>query len=120
MVCKEAKCDKNPSDTSLEEMDSLGAPNCRLPTHNWPQSLITTSFAVLPLCEPTFSMALTTFILSSPDTCPKTTCLPSSHCVFTVQRKNWEPFVFGPAFAIDRMPGPVCFSVKFSSANFCP
>merc|ERR1719229_1238234 len=51
---------------------------------------------------------------------PKTTCFPSSQAVFTVQRKNWEPFVFGPAFAIDKIPGPVCFRVKFSSANLSP
>ena len=31
-----------------------------------------------------------------------------------------EPFVFGPAFAMERTPGPVCFSVKFSSANLAP
>ena len=51
---------------------------------------------------------------------PKTTCLPSSHAVLTVQMKNWEPLVPGPALAIERMPGPVCFSLKFSSANFSP
>eukprot|EP00429_Kryptoperidinium_foliaceum_P076945 CAMPEP_0176224642 /NCGR_PEP_ID=MMETSP0121_2-20121125/21357_1 /TAXON_ID=160619 /ORGANISM="Kryptoperidinium foliaceum, Strain CCMP 1326" /LENGTH=59 /DNA_ID=CAMNT_0017563897 /DNA_START=31 /DNA_END=210 /DNA_ORIENTATION=- len=51
---------------------------------------------------------------------PKTTCLPSNHAVFTVHKKNWEPLVFGPAFAMDKMPGPVCLSVKFSSANLAP
>ena len=35
---------------------------------------------------------------------PKTTCLPSSQSVLTVQRKNCEPLVPGPALAIDRMP----------------
>ena len=34
--------------------------------------------------------------------------------------KTCEPFVFGPALAIERMPGPVCLSLKFSSANFSP
>ena len=29
--------------------------------------------------------------------------------------KNWEPFVFGPAFAMDKRPGLVCFFWKFSS-----
>ena len=29
--------------------------------------------------------------------------------------KNCEPFVFLPAFAIERIPGPVCLSLKFSS-----
>lgn len=37
-----------------------------------------------------------------------------------VHRKNCDPFVFGPALAMDRIPGPVCFKVKFSSANFSP
>ena len=37
------------------------------------------------------------------------------HGVLSVQMKNWEPFVFGPAFAMERMPGPVCFKVKFCS-----
>merc|ERR1719473_2419275 len=46
---------------------------------------------------------------------PKTTCLPSSQSVLTVHKKNWEPFVLGPALAIDRIPGPVCFRIKFSS-----
>ena len=35
--------------------------------------------------------------------------------VCTVHRKNWEPLVPGPALAMDRMPSPVCFSVKFSA-----
>ena len=26
--------------------------------------------------------------------------------------------VLGPAFAMDKMPGPVCFRMKFSSPNF--
>merc|ERR1719477_231441 len=32
--------------------------------------------------------------------------------VLAVQRKNWEPLVLGPALAMDRIPGPVCFRVK--------
>lgn len=68
---------------------------------------------------------------------PKTTCLPSNHEVFSVQMKNWEPllkrmlgiaktsgggciYVLGPALAMERIPGPVCFRVKFSSLNFSP
>ena len=43
---------------------------------------------------------------------PNTTCLPSSHSVLTVQMKNCDPLVLGPAFAIERIPGPVCFSCK--------
>lgn len=42
------------------------------------------------------------------------------HSVLAVQMKNWEPFVLGPALAIDRIPGPVCFRMKFSSGNFSP
>ena len=38
-------------------------------------------------------------------TWPKTTCLPSSHWVLAVQRKNWEPLVFGPALAMESTPG---------------
>jgi len=30
--------------------------------------------------------------------------------VSAVQRKNWDPLVLGPAFAMDKIPGPVCFS----------
>ena len=79
---------------------------------------MTTGLAVLPDWEPTASMALTT---SMPlVTVPKTTCLPSSQSVLTVQRKNCEPFVPGPALAIERTPGPVCLSWKFSSANLAP
>merc|ERR1711933_438985 len=84
----------------------------------WPQSAMTTALAVLPDCEPTPSIF---FTISMPSvTLPKTTCLPSSHAVLTVHRKNCEPLVLGPAFAMERMPGPVCFNVKFSSANLAP
>ena len=30
------------------------------------------------------------------------------HAVLTVQRKNWEPLVPGPALAMERTPAPVC------------
>ncbi len=73
-----------------------------------PQSVTTTGWDVFPLVEPTDSTVFTT---SMPlVTLPKTTCLPSSHGVFSVQRKNWLPLVPGPALAIERMPGPVCLS----------
>lgn len=42
------------------------------------------------------------------------------HGVLAVQMKNWDPLVFGPALAMDRMPSSVCFRVKFSSANLLP
>ena len=53
-------------------------------------------------------------------TSPKTTCLPSSQLVITVVMKNWEPLVFGPAFAMDRRSGLSCLSLKFSSLNLAP
>jgi hypothetical protein len=52
---------------------------------------------------------------------PRDTCLPSSPSVLAVQTKQtntWELFVFGPAFSMDKMPGLVCFMVKFSSSDF--
>ena len=67
---------------------------------------------VLPFLDPKRSMASAMFTPSFPF--PKTTCLPSSHSILTGQIGNWEPFVFGPAFAMDKMPGPVCFKMKFS------
>ena len=48
-------------------------------------------------------MALTTSIPST--TSPNTVCRLSSHGVGTRVTKNWLPLVFGPALAIDRMPG---------------
>ena len=41
---------------------------------------------------------------------PKMVCFPSSHGVGASVMKNWLPFVFGPLFAIDKMPAPVCLS----------
>jgi hypothetical protein len=46
------------------------------------------------------------------NTCPKTTCLPSSQAVGTVVMKNWLPLVFGPALAMDSMPA-ACTSSRF-------
>lgn len=40
--------------------------------------------------------------------------------VWAVQMKNWDPLVLGPALAMDRIPGPVCVRLKFSSANLLP
>ena len=73
---------------------------------------MTTGFEVWPDWEPTASMAFTTSMPLVTE--PNTTCLPSSQSVLTVQRKNCEPLVPGPAFAMERMPGPVCLRVKFS------
>ncbi len=49
------------------------------------------------------------------DDIPNTTWAPSSHEVTTVVMKNWEPLVFLPALAMERIPGFVCFNWKFSS-----
>lgn len=83
-----------------------------------PQSAMTHGADGAPSSDPFDSIAFTTSIPSI--TLPKTTCFPSSHVVLTVHRKNCEPFVFAPQFAIDKTPGPVCFSLKFSSSNFSP
>lgn len=52
----------------------------------WPQSATTTGELVLPLLDPTDSIAFTTCMPFV--TLPNTTCLPSSHEVATVHRKN--------------------------------
>ena len=80
------------------------------PNTNGSQFFITT--------VPTASMAVTTSRPSATD--PKTQSLPSRWSVLTVVMKNCEPLVPGPAFAMLSRPGPVCLSVKFSSANFSP
>ncbi len=56
---------------------------------------MTTLDLVEPDDEPTPSMARMTSIPSTTD--PKTTCLPSNHAVSAVHKKNWLPFVPGPA-----------------------
>ena len=102
-----------------------------------PDEVIVTRDLGRPDSEPTASIAFTTSMPST--TSPKTTCLPSSHDVTTVVMKNcekergrgddqrmlfsgvgdvlltWEPFVLGPAFAMESRPGLVCRSLKFSS-----
>mmetsp|Transcript_7979 Transcript_7979/g.20610 ORF Transcript_7979/g.20610 Transcript_7979/m.20610 type:complete len:230 (+) Transcript_7979:916-1605(+) len=83
-----------------------------------PQSVTRTRCEVVPPREPVASALRTTPIPSM--TSPNTTCLPSSQGVASVQMKNCEPLVSGPALAMLRVPGTECFSVKFSSANFSP
>ncbi|MPC48547.1 hypothetical protein E2C01_042323 [Portunus trituberculatus] len=70
------------------------------------QSEMTTFLDGRPEREPRLSIAFTTSMPST--TLPNTTCFPSSHGQGTVVRKNCEPFVLGPAFAIDKRPGPPC------------
>jgi len=70
-----------------------------------PQSSTTTGWRVAPPPLPTFSIASTT---SRPDdTLPKTTCFPSKCGVERVVRKNCEPFVLGPALALESRNGYV-------------
>lgn len=85
-----------------------------------------------PESVPCASTCFTTSIPSR--TSPKTTCLPSSHDVTAVVMKNYnavsadahktrtqkrtcEPFVLGPALAIESRPGRVCLIEKFSSSK---
>ena len=76
-----------------------------------------TFYLGVPDYDPTAS---TFFTISYPlVTLPKTTCLPSNHGVAAVVKKNYDPLVLGPEFAIDRQNGS-CFNKKFSSANFLP
>ena len=87
--------------------------------HNCPLSEMTTSFLGTSFA-PTgfFSMASSTGKPST--TLPKTQCAPLRWGVSTKQRKNYEPFVPGPALAMDKIPLPVCLSFQFSSANSFP
>mmetsp|Transcript_9058 Transcript_9058/g.29940 ORF Transcript_9058/g.29940 Transcript_9058/m.29940 type:complete len:377 (-) Transcript_9058:1508-2638(-) len=56
-----------------------------------------------------------------PTTRPKTVCLPSRCAADLKVMKNWEPFVFGPAFAIETVKGRSCRSERWnSSSNSCP
>ena len=95
---------------------------------NSPLSDITTLRRGIPLLDPMDSMVFTTSIPSM--TRPNATCFPSNHGVFTynsfpqlirtVVMKNCDPLVSGPAFAMDSMPGRLCFNSKFSSGKRSP
>merc|ERR1712189_6769 len=93
-------------------------PKVRFILYSSPEFVIVIFLCVFPLSEPKPSMVLTTSIPEVTE--PNTTCLPSSQVVFAVQMKNWDPFVFLPALAMDRIPDPVCFRMKFSSSNLLP
>lgn len=75
-----------------------------------------------PLLLPHASIDFTTPMLaaSSFGTPPKTTCFESNHEVTTVVMKNCEPFVLGPALAMERRKGRLWVNLKFSSANLSP
>src|SRR4051812_8574239 len=78
--------------------DSASGPAAfRRPDRRPYPSVIVTLFSTSPcLIESTTSCPLRT--------CPKTVCLPSSQSVAMCVMKNWLPFVFGPALAIDSEP----------------
>lgn len=48
---------------------------------------------------------------------PNTVCLLSSHGVGTVVMKNCEPFVFGPALAIESVNGRSCLKFRLNSSG---
>ena len=50
---------------------------------------------------------------------PKDHMLAIQPFILAVQIKNGTSCV-GPAFAMDKMPGPVCFMMRFSSLNSSP
>ena len=69
----------------------LKPPAVAISVYNWPDFSMVTVLEVLPDWDPTRSTAWTT---SRPSTTwPKTTCLPSSQEVLTVQMKNCEPLL---------------------------
>ncbi|KAH9517535.1 hypothetical protein DERF_008205 [Dermatophagoides farinae] len=52
---------------------------------------------------------------------PNTVCLPSSQGVAMTVMKNWDPFVLGPALAMDNVNGLSCFKCgTISSSNSAP
>ena len=74
--------------------------------HSSPQSVILITFEVAPFLLPYFSIAPK---VSNPfEIFPKTTCFLSRCGNLSKHIKNYEPFVPGPAFAIDKIPGPEC------------
>lgn len=72
---------------------------------------------VLLFLDPKFPIASKAHICSF--TLLKTTFV-FNHSVLAMQIQKWELFVLGPAFAINKMPGPVCFRMKLSSSNLSP
>jgi len=79
--------------------------------------MVTVFFGV-PFWDPTYS---NNAINSCPSMhYPNTVCLPSSQSQGIKVKKNWDPFVLGPALAIDNKADFVCFTMKFSSLNLEP
>ncbi|CAL6418596.1 unnamed protein product [Bathycoccus prasinos] len=70
-----------------------------------------------PIASPGLSAL---YFFDDVETFQHTTCFPVNHGVAAVVKKNCEPFVFGPALAMAKTPGPVNGILKFSSAKFLP
>ena len=80
--------------------------------------MTTSFFGLSPLPVGALSTFLTT---SNPSrTFPKTTCRPVNHGVAAVVTKNCDPFVFGPALAMAKTPGPVNGIANVSSGKLRP
>jgi len=77
-----------------------------------PESMIVTLFFGFPCSDATFLFIKSTIYFPY-TTLPKTVCFPSNQLQGTKVIKNWEPFVFFPAFAIDNKYGSLCFIMKF-------
>mmetsp|Transcript_11858 Transcript_11858/g.37837 ORF Transcript_11858/g.37837 Transcript_11858/m.37837 type:complete len:617 (+) Transcript_11858:92-1942(+) len=103
-VCQRRR--RNATTSPLDRSSSRHAP-----AHSSRQTIeiiLMSTMGLSLLSHLTFSMPCTT---SAPTTTrPKTVCLLSSHVVGAVVMKNWEPFVFGPAFAIETVKGRSCRS----------
>src|SRR5688500_8434109 len=58
------------------------------------------------------------FTMSMPSTTlPKTAWRPLRCGVARCVMKTWLPYVFGPALAMERMPGPSCFRASASASS---
>lgn len=71
---------------------------------------------VLPFLDPKHCMASKMFM--SPFAFPNTTFAIQPLSPGSADKKSWEPLVSGPTFAMDQMPEPVYFRIKFSSPIF--
>lgn len=106
------------SQTSFSTHEHLHWTNFHLFFYKEPQFLISILALVLPISLPYVSIFFKTSIPLV--TFPNTTCFPFNHGVCAVQMKNWEPFVFGPALAMESVPIPPWAKSKFSSSNLVP
>lgn len=104
--------------TSFEHHQSCKSESSTGSSYSWPHSVITNFLVGGPPLEPNCPICCTTFIPSR--TKPNATCLKSKCSAFFSVMKNCELLVSRPRFAMDRMPGPVCRTSKFSSSKAAP